>query len=393
MTKHVQELLTELGQSNPLLKASAAGASPAAIKFAIIEKLSPYFRRHEILERCAIDALAPEFLRVARIEADPWSHAILLAALRVYEDSEAVGTSDCFRAFEQWWSDVNAGFAGFWSLYNLRQKDVGTSPHDITFERFRNVGSLLEGAAQPVLRELLAHSRIARGKEWTSDKLRGLDFGNVVEELKSTPGMAQVCEPDPWKVRLSQWRNVAQHQSYKTTDNGVVVRYGKHPKTVELSMTFAETELLWSRVSSLFTALGSARAIFTIDNHESISVNVSANDSRTEGRLLHLTTGFSSQGFELVSVSENNDELEAIIRDTTDADTVKRGAHVMQFVHPLWSFFRKSQIKIRFLNRDSAEQFLFTAAGENIRAYQEGRLPEAEMAKSTKVEYLSALGK
>ena len=28
-----------------------------------------------------------------------------------------------------------------------------------TGERFRNVGSLLEGAAQPVLRELLAHSR------------------------------------------------------------------------------------------------------------------------------------------------------------------------------------------------------------------------------------------
>ncbi len=384
-----QNLLGELAGNNPLLNAIKAGASPAAVKHAIINRLAPYFKRQDILATNAVEILVPEFLRICRIEARPWCHEVFMSALVVYEASKTAGDQNCFRSIEQWWREVEQGISGFWSVYNLRQLTESMSLHDLAFDKFRVIGSLLEGAVQPMLRELLSQARIARGKDWNADKIRTLEFGNVVDELRNTTAMQEVCEPSPWKIRINQWRNIAQHQAFKIKGDAVVVRFGKPPKTTELTLTVEDLKQLTGKVAMLFESLGSARAIFTIDNHESLSVAPSPSETRPEGRLLHLATVFSSQGFELIDVTETSDAVDATIRDTIPANAVARGAHTMQFVHGLSLYFSKKDVRIRFSNSANSERFLFTAYGEDCEAFRDGKLTESEMANRTKIEILS----
>lgn len=389
MTTSGKKLLGELGENNPLLKAIKAGASPEAVKHAVIERLSPYFKRRDILKTFAVEVLVPQFLTVCRIEARPWCHEVFLSTLVVYEASKSVGDQNCFRSIEQSWREVEQGIASFWSVYNLRQPTDSMSLHDLVFERFRVIGTLLEGAVQPILRELLSQARIVGGKDWNADKIRTLDFGNVVDELRRTTAMWEVCEPSPWKVKINQWRNVCQHQSYKVKGDDIVARYGKPPKTTELTLRIEDVELLAAKTSMLLEALGSARSIFTIDNYESLSVAPAPSETRTEGRLLHLSTLISSQGFELIDVTETGDAVEATVRDTIPANVTDRGAHSMQFVHRLSQYFPKRETRIRFLDSTNSARFLFTAQREDCEAFRDGNLTEGEMVDRTRIAVLS----
>lgn len=376
---HQQRLIGDIYEQNPFFRAVANGVPPAQVKAGIVAMLSPYVHDASLLEELALEHLAPEALRFLQIRQDEWAVKTFESVRSIYEASAQRSEDDCFDVFSQWQSDVSKGTSGFWSLYHLRDRSTHLPAEDWVYERFRTIGSFIEGAVQPLLRELLGHVRITRGRHGRGD-IRELDFGQVVGELHDTTSNPGAFAPPPWNVRLSQWRNVAQHHSFQLEDGQVQVQYGKAPNIQRQTLSRDDMHLLTVRVAGLFNAASSARAFFVLNNHDRFFSSVPKLEVRSEIPLVHLATALSTQGFQLVDLNLNDDEVVAVIADPVGGDELKRAAHVSQFLYAVWRHFPRDHVRIRYRAHDQ-RRFVLTASGDVCASIGSGEAPLEELAR------------
>ncbi|HEX6748456.1 MAG TPA: hypothetical protein VF092_14255 [Longimicrobium sp.] len=91
----------------------------------------------------------------------------------------------------------------------LGDGDAIASP-DFAERLFDAMRWLIDASLHPLILDLLAQRRIARGKRPELERMRTMHFSYAVEELTVTaPALRALMEPPPWGWRLSDWR-VAQ---------------------------------------------------------------------------------------------------------------------------------------------------------------------------------------
>ena len=378
---HQQRLIGDIYDQNPFFQAVAKGVPPGQIKADIVALLSPYVHDTRLLEELALEHLAPEAVRFAQLHRDEWAVRAFESVRPIYEASAQNSEVDCFGVFSEWQPDVAKGTSGFWSLYHLRDRSTDLPPEDWLYDQFRTIGSFIEGAIQPLLRELLAHVRITRGRHGGGEPIRQLDFGRVVGELHDTTSNHSVFAPPPWNVRLSQWRNVAQHHSFQIEQGRVVVQYGKAPNIRRKTLSCDGIRLLSVRVSGLFNAISAARSFFVMNNHDRFFSAVPQIEVRPEIPIVHLATALSTQGFQLVDLCLTDDEVEAVIADQVGGDCLQRAVHVSQFIYTVWRHFPRGHVRIRYRAHDR-RRFAFSASGDLCASIGNGKAPLEELARN-----------
>ena len=99
------------------------------------------------------------------------------------------------------------------------------------------IGSLIESTIQPFIKELYCLAAIANGRSIDPSSVVAADFGKAVDGLDRLLGNNNFLSPEPWGVRLNQWRNIAQHHSYKAENDLITAQYGKRnpPKQFEVT--------------------------------------------------------------------------------------------------------------------------------------------------------------
>jgi hypothetical protein len=304
----------------------------------------------------------------------------------VYRQSLLADKTACSASFQQWWSEVETGVSKFWSIHNLRSNLEDASAEDVVFSKFETIGTLIESIIQPALRELLAHVRIIGQGDWDAERVRALDFGIVVDQLVNAVGLKAACEPQPWGIRLNQWRNVAQHSSYSLSGDMIAVLYGKAPKSKTVQLTREQLQNLMTTIGYIFMAIGSARAIFTIEHHEMFTVTLGNLGIRNESKLLNIASALASQGFVLVDLGEDDSHVRAVISDATKAVTKERAAHAHQLVHWLWMHFPKENVCVVYGAKDDKRRFIFTVEGKSCAAYFRGEMKEVDLANSVRIQ-------
>ena len=60
-----------------------------------------------------------------------------------------------------------------------------------------------------------------------SANVLSMDFGKVIEELASRSNGGDIYFPKPFELTVSQWRNIANDNSYYVEDGDVICTYGK----------------------------------------------------------------------------------------------------------------------------------------------------------------------
>jgi len=177
------------------------------------------------------------------------------------------------------------------------QEDLDTLPPDVIAKSIlRDVGDTLEGSVQPLARLRLDMQGVAGLRVATSPPSNSMTFGQAVEELSTRPVKDNVYRPEPYRLTISQWRNIANHNSYEVKGDIVTCTYGSSQrKTLRLSIDDLYDFAVY--INDLSFTHKIAFEIFSIDNMREIAglspnIEITAHTSNAT-----LAYGLSAAGF------------------------------------------------------------------------------------------------
>lgn len=307
-----KRVLDGVRRSSPLLSFAEQGMSPHEVKLSIVSLLSPYFANKDILNELAVDVLVAEAVNVSKIENDAWAKAMFSHVLNEYRQAVACDKTACFEGFAHWESKIQQGLSEYWSGFHLEVDKAELPLEEFKYEAFRNIGMIIEASLQPLLRDLLLQVRIRSRRGNPGTGLDTLDLGLVVGELVDTSGYPELFAPQPWGIRLNQWRNMAQHHNTRIENDLVVGKYGKGRSGREVRLRRHELLAALTRIFSVFIIIKTARSIFLVDNFKELQEPTEDVDGRAEAKLVLLASSVATQGFELVDISIDQESVTAI---------------------------------------------------------------------------------
>jgi hypothetical protein len=380
MSDRVAKLAESVRQTTPLVCWAEAGVSPDEVKNTLIQVLLPHFTNEDVLRSYGVEAIAPEAIRILKLQYDDWAYQAFRQCLSIYQSAAKANLAASVDACAQFYEDVVRGMADYWSIWALELDKSNLALEDFRYEAFRNIGSLIESSIQPFLRDLLMQVRIVRGQSVSVDAIRSLSLGNIANELHGASGVPEVVAPSPWKLRLNQWRNIAQHHSSTTRGDLIVASYREGASPREITLSRGELLSVALRVHKILAVLGGAHSIFVLDHDEQIRPLVPKIPLRNEHLLFWLSTAVATQGFELAKAEVTDNSLNIVVRDLTKGDLQSRALHASQFVHPAWEYFHRDEVTVTSLAQDETPVLETTAKGVDCAAVSSGAIEFSVLA-------------
>ena len=174
-------------------------------------------------------------------------------------------------------------------------------------------------------------------------------LGVIIQELHDTIELKELMAPTPWGLRLSQWRNIAQHHNTKIDGSSIICTYGESNNRNEVILSRETLGSLTQKIMSVFRVVKLARTIFFFDHLDEVKPLLNNLSMREETQLLSFATAVSTQGFELKNLNLTDDSADAEIVDTQEPSQL-RFIHVSQFLIPLWLDTRKQSLVIDYVS-------------------------------------------
>lgn len=379
----LHKVLANLPQLGSLLDLVEAGLTPADIKKAVIATLQPYFRNEDILKELAIGLLVPEALNLARLQQCPWAFNGFRRCLSLYHSAHAIADSKSLKSYASWERVIQEGLSQYWSAFQIQTSQSDLELDEFAFEAFRNIGMTIEAVIQPHLRDLLNQIKIIKRQPELKANLTSMSLGDVVVELEGKSELVELLAPPPWCIRLSQWRNIAQHHSFRVQGKTIICRYGRAPRVSEVCLLEHELKQVFDSIHNVFLALKLARTIYCVDNIEKMQAFISEDEPqmRVEQKILTFTSAVATQGFEVIDINLTDEIAVAILRDVTDQDPKKRRFHASQLVYPLWASTECSRVTIEYREKDGTCNFASTVLGKDCERLTQGNIDLEEFIK------------
>jgi hypothetical protein len=359
MTNFNKKFLNLGSDINPFLAMAEAGVSPCKIKDFVISELSPYFENTSVVEELSVDILSPEVINLynIRLQGDEY---LLDYVLRIYRSAKNKNKESSFQICADSEQAINDGLSHYMSLFLMETPKSELGTHEFTQDMFKIIGSVIEACLKPFLFDLLRQQRICRNKNFSITESPKL--GVMIQELHDTIEKKELMAPTPWGIRLSQWRNIAQHHNTKIDGSSIVCAYGESNNRNEVILSREALGNLTQKVISVFRVVKLARTIFFIDNSAEIKPLLDDLNMREENRLLSFATAVSTQGFELKNLNLTDDSANAEIVDTQEPSQL-RFIHASQFLIPLWFYTRRQNLVIDYISDCGESIAKFTVAG------------------------------
>ncbi len=380
-----QKIATGIRQFSPLLQMAEMGIPPEEMKEAVIQTLSPFFRNQDIVVKLALSSLVPEAVNLAKLGNDPWAFGMFQQSLDVHRSAQAAAGEDSLRSCASWEPAASRGLSEYWNAFHLEVPKDDLALEEFRYEVFRNIGSLIEASIQPLLRELLSQVRLRDGATDPNTELGAMDLGDAVAQLIRTTGFPELFAPPPWRVRLNQWRNIAQHHSSSTEGNIIVCRYGRAPRVRELRLSRSELLEATHRIFSVFLAMNTAKNIFLVDNIRAARTFLPNIDIRPEAYVLNFASIVATQGFEIIDLRLGDEEAFVNLRDVSNLDPAQRRFHASQYVYQLWVHTNRPRVTVEYQEKDGTRSLLTTAWAQDCQRIDRSEIELHELANFTEM--------
>lgn len=378
-----EKIIANVRDNTSFLQMIKQGVKPHEIKETIIKLLWPYFENKATLERVAIDHLVCDGVLFVKVRKDKFFFEKFEECLATYHSSKLEDPKSCFAACALWFDDICESESKFWNVVHLEVDKCNLELEESVHECLKNIGEIIEGLAKPYLKVLLAQNRIARRKKKSTESIDTLKLGQILNELIEKSGYSELFIPPPWKISLSQWRNIAYHHSVKIKDGRIVCWWGRKPNIKIIELTKKEMIEVVSKIFKAFEVLKLAHTLFFVDNGESIcALDIdSSKEPRKESELLNFTVGLASQGFELVEFNRTLDEAKVVVKDVSDLDLNQRRAHASQFLFPMWLSTRSNKILLEYRKKDNKPDLLMSIDSKTCEKINNGDLEPLALAE------------
>ncbi|HEX8904841.1 MAG TPA: hypothetical protein VF771_08380 [Longimicrobiaceae bacterium] len=151
----------------------------------------------------------------AALAASPRALEAMRAALAIRRAAAANDAALCREMAEGFEEMVLAGEMAYHEAEAFLAGDTGSAA--FAEELFWTMRALIDASLHPLLLELLAQRRIARGKRPELAAMAAMHFSYAVEELTVTAPVRELMEPPPWGFRVSDWRIAASNPAAPAT--------------------------------------------------------------------------------------------------------------------------------------------------------------------------------
>ena len=371
MNERDYRVIRHVRTSAALSELFADGITPEELKEALIAQLAPYSQNRQMLEAYAVAFMVPDAVSLGLITDNRWAMGLFAEVLRIQREAlkkDRAASLQCLSSHQQ---NVNDALSIYWSLYHLSRDVDELELPEFVHEALRVIGTILEGLVKPFLHYLVHQARIAHGRHSTIGEITALTFGNLVDEL-----MQRADDPVHFAIRglrLSQWRNIAQHFSVRMDGQTIVCKYNNGQAQILLSRSDLR-EVLADTMSG-YRALKVAHSVVFLDHVDDMRLEgmLAKSELRPEASLVALVSGLASQGFEVVEAQYTPERSRLVVQDMSTLDPQHRQIHSTQFVIPLFLQRPAQQVVVEYWERDGTPSLRTTASRALIeRAQREG---------------------
>lgn len=238
------------------------------IKNEIIKDLTPYFKNKDLLAQYALsDGIYSVFEYVNKYKEDSEFSQGLNQILFCYQNASVINSKMVLELMmESHEESVNRENI----MWSLKQKEIGDEEetYDKIMFYFDYIGTGLEVSVKGIVNELYALIRLINSKSYDYEKICKLDFGIVINNILDKGYFKDILEIQ--SLKLSDWRNIAKHHSYKIRGEEITCIYGKDKKI--FIMTYDDLLDYTYKITRSSNILNIARCIFVYDNLSAISL-------------------------------------------------------------------------------------------------------------------------
>jgi hypothetical protein len=239
-------------------------------------------------------------------------------------------------------------------------------------------------------------TRISIGKPFDYDAIRKSEFGVILSNLLDFDGLDRILKTFPNGLKLSDWRNIAYHHTYRIEEDMIICTYGKAKTTLTLSK--GEFEQCLHQIIRSCNIINIARCIFSFDNLNAFmasraEISLPNIAFRKPMLIEQLRISFMSQGFKLNEYQEAEVSIVAHLWDLTNDGTIgasqlqMRTIHSSQLLYNIWCVFKKEIVKVIYCTKDGAQIVEYTVAGNICDKIHKGE-PLSYMVKHVAVNSL-----
>jgi hypothetical protein len=369
MSKRESDVLQDLRERRPFADLYAKGLNPAQVKQELFDLFAPYSTNHDALDSYVIQFMVSDAFNLKSILESAGAMALLKESVRIHHEAIGRERPASLMALSSYAGAIDDGLSRFWSQYHLARDLNELEIEEYLHECLRQMGSFIEGPLKPHLCELVHQARIASGLKTDCDEVQGTSVGALINELCDVAGGSELYSV--MGIRLSQWRNIAQHLSARVEDDLIACEWGAG-RSIRLSR--AELFGVYKQVVDGYRALKVGHAIVFFDFLDEMKqarlLVPPARPQRAESSLLVFTSGLASQGFEVVEMHVSADESRMVLRDMSTLDVAQRRAHSTQFLIHLFYERPASTVVVEYREFDGTPSLRAAASRDLIERAQ-----------------------
>lgn len=358
----------------------SAGATPDSVKEAVVSLLSPYIRDKSQLQKLAVSELAVEAIVIGQLSSRKDWKRILDQCFDIRERAIKVNEHQAFLVtahFEQMIREAKSSFA-LLVVFEVPKDKLDLN--EFTFELFRTLGGLIETNIQPYIKELYCLHEVASGTFPDLSLLASEDFGQVCERFQKVLHDNTLLRPEPWGLRLNQWRNIAQHHSHTVTENSILATYGKSIPPKKILLTRTEMLALAQELMRRLGALKSSREIVLLNHIDNLKGYLPDVEPGQYNHATALAASFATQGFRLLDLQILESQAVAVLEDVAPSSGNERPIHCSQFVATIASRFPGVAVQLRYIV-NGRHSWTFEATAQQLEQVMALENPLTELAK------------
>jgi len=369
MDRRQQRVVAHIANLQPLEALYTEGLSPDDVKAVLLELFKPYSENHDALQHYVVNFLVGDAITLSTIQDSAWAMQLFREALRVHRVAIAADREFSLRMLGERIVEESAALSTYWSQYHLARELEVLDLEEFVHKGMRLIGTMIEGTLKPFLYGLAHQIRIIRGQRPTVQEVNAVTLGNAVELLVQFAPAADYYSLR--HVRLSQWRNIAQHFAARVRDNIVICTYQGGRAEVEL--TRDELLAVVVDVANSYKALKVAHAIVFFDHLDEMRDGgmLPKPNVRPEASLTVLASALASQGFRTVDASFTDEHSQLVVQDVSNLNPSDRRFHTTQFVIPLFFHRPAARVTVEYRECDGTPSFRTSATRELLERAQE----------------------
>ena len=280
----------------------------------IFTKLSPYFHNKETLKRNICNSIMISVYEfIMKYSYDFAFSKGLNETLNCYTLAYNTNSSEVIRLV----LDTHQEFVDRENMMrSIRQRTVPQTEdvYEKVMFYFEYIGSTLEISVKGIAHELYAFMRLVNGQSVDYNKICKTNFGIVINNILTHNCFEEILQIGPNNIKLSDWRNIANHNSYKITSGKIICTYGK----VGNSFSLGVEEFLdyIHEIIRSCNILNIARCIFVYDNIEVFSIEPAKREEFRDNMIFNqIRMTLIAQGFILKSIKKKKNILEVDLKD------------------------------------------------------------------------------